>query len=538
MNMRVAITFGLLFSVIGTPAVHAQITLDHTQERLIRLKAMDVYFEMEENRRVNHSIPNMLVLFESEGTEVPNDFPPVCDQIEDNNRSRYGEPMIIRDYAEKMESEKTFSEVEYNLLDLGNLTLKEGGGTIEITFEKKVLLRKTCSETSAFPSGMRARQTAVIAFRLSNNKVDPESFRIRSIRMEGEAEPTSNTYLLEKGKNGITPTNNAVLRFTDGPDVESNRKGILPDRAIVNVDDFKPDHFWQFMTDKGSGKIQQKISEIRKCDCEGKPYVLYQRNNRLDAGVLIGSPNGTIRDGWSNAELLGIESSSISLSTKWTRYIGSAENRTRKLFSLSGQMVSESWNVVGTSEFSLEYDAIDPDGDSYIRNSTIQNFSESLTRQYSIVSLEAGLAYAPKVDAVSGLLLELRVGADVAYVLKSEYEASAEGTFSGKYPQLFGVVMAENGIYDFGSYSLSGSGNSTLGDYGLGGHISGGISWRPTGKALGVACSGQYGWIQWNNDSRIDYISRNPEELESAFARSNSISRSLFGIYPSIFFQF
>ena len=519
------------------PIAHTQTILEHDQERIARVEALSLFNTMRNLGSMNNSTYEFVALFESEGSStVPNDFPPVCDKIPGNERTQYGEAMNVDEYAREMES-LARPQVDYQLLDLGNLTVKEGSGTIEVTFEKQAEIKKKCQGNS-FPTGMKVKQKATVHFLVNDRgRVDRSSFRIRSIDLLGEATPTSNAFVLDASPSGLYPVNNARLRFRGGKEVNTNRRGILSDGTQVPVGKYNPDDFWTFLTEEGRGNTEKGIEALKRCNCKGRPYVRYDNRNRLDFGLRIGTPLGQIQNGAAEAELLGITPEGSALAVSYTRYIWPRELG-RYLLGLSVQSQNENWDLQTTTPFVSESTEIDPDGDEYIRQNRVQNLSERLHREQVNLSLEIGYAYSPSLDAISGVLFEGRIGVDYTRTLSSNYDATAEGLFSGRYPTLFGVTMAENGIYDFGRFDLAQNGASPLEVQGLGWHVGGAVSWRPTSSGFGFSMAAQYQWVQWNTARSSDAISTGPTQLESALSLSSGVSRSLFALQPSLFLQF
>ncbi len=522
---------------LAGPIAHAQTILEHDQERIARVEALSLFNTMRNLGSMNNSTYEFVALFESEGSStVPNDFPPVCDKIPGNERTQYGEAMNVDEYAREMES-LARPQVDYQLLDLGNLTVKEGSGTIEVTFEKQAEIKKKCQGNS-FPTGMKVKQKATVHFLVNDRgRVDRSSFRIRSIDLLGEATPTSNAFVLDASPSGLYPVNNARLRFRGGKEVNTNRRGILPDGTQVPVGEFIPDDFWTFLTEEGRGNTKKGIEELKRCNCKGRPYVRYQNPNRLDIGLRLGTPLGQVQDGAAETELLGITPEGSALAVSYTRYLRPRELG-RYLLGLSVQSQNENWDLQTTTPFVSESTEIDPDGDEYIRQNRVQNLSERLHREQVNLSLEFGYAYSPSLDAISGVLFEVRFGVDYTRTLSSNYDATAEGLFSGRYPTLFGVTMAENGIYDFGRFDLAQNGASPLEVQGLGAHVGGGVSWRPTSSGVGFSVAAQYQWVQWSTARGADAISTGPTQLESTLSLSSGVSRSLFALQPSLFLQF
>ena len=529
----------LLLGILWFPGgiAHAQTILEHDQERIARVEALSLFNTMRNLGSMNNGTYEFVALFESEGTStVPDDFPPVCDNIDGSRRSQYGEAMNVDEYATEMES-LARPQVDYQLLDLGNLTVNNGSGTIEVTFEKQAEIKKKCQNNS-FPTGMKVKQKATVHFLVNDRgQVDRSSFRIRSIDMLGEATPTSNAYVLDASKSGLYPVNNARLRFQGAQEANTNRRGILPDGTQVPVGEYIPDDFWTFLTEEGRGKTKKSIEKLKRCNCKGRPYIRYDNPNRLDIGLRIGTPLGQIQNGAAEAELSGITTEGSTWSLSWTRYFNK-KSRGRGLFGVSVQSQTEKWEMQTTTPFVYESSEVDPDGDSYIRQTRIQNFSERLHREQVNISVEGGYAYSPSLNGIPGVLLEGRFGLDYTHTLASNYDATAEGLFSGRYPDLFGVTLAANGIYDFGQFDLAQNSASPLEIKGFGFHAAGAVSWRPTASGFGLSLSAQYQWVQWSTARSSDAISTSPTQLESALSLSSGVSRSLFALQPSLFLQF
>lgn len=519
------------------PIAHAQTILEHDQERIARVEALSIFNTMRNLGSMNNGTNEFVALFESEGSStVPNDFPPVCDRIPGNDRTQYGEAMNVEEYSSEME-DLTRPQVDYRLLDLGNLIVNDNSGTIEVTFEKQAEIKKKCQKSS-FPTGMKVKQKATVHFLVNDRgRVDRGSFRIRSIVVLGEATPTSNAYIMDASPSGLYPANNARLRFRSGQEAKTNRRGILPDGTQVPVHDYLPDDFWTFLTEEGRGKAKEGIAELKRCNCKGRPYVRYDNRNRLDIGLRIGTPLGKIQNGAAEAQLSGITTEGSAVSLAWTRYLRKKDSG-RFFIGVSVQSQSENWDLQTTTPFVYESAEVDPDGDAYIRQTRILNLSERLHREQINISPEFGYAYSPPLNAIPGLLLEGRFGLDYTHTLASNSDATAEGLFSGRYPDLFGVTMAANGIYDFGQFDLAQNSASPLEIQGFGFHLAGAVSWRPTANGFGLSLSAQYQWVQWSTARSSDAISTGPTQLESALSLSSGVSRSIFAFQPSLFLQF
>lgn len=107
-------------------------------------------------------------------------------------------------------------------------------------------------------------------------------------------------------------------------------------------------------------------------------------------------------------------------------------------------------NVSYLKKYSEVFNAIDPDGSSYIRFNDITDINEF--QHLSFTTANATLQLAYKFNTKTKLNIGLRFAQKVNGSLKRETEATA--VYSGLYTDFFNVKISENGIYDFGTYQL------------------------------------------------------------------------------------
>lgn len=95
------------------------------------------------------------------------------------------------------------------------------------------------------------------------------------------------------------------------------------------------------------------------------------------------------------------------------------------------------------------YQAIDPDGDPYLRINKVYNIQEKHNLVYATAPLilEKGFTFGKNsVYVQAAYYLMLRYS--------STYSLDADAAYSGYYDYLFGLTISENGIYDFGVYDF------------------------------------------------------------------------------------
>ena len=124
-------------------------------------------------------------------------------------------------------------------------------------------------------------------------------------------------------------------------------------------------------------------------------------------------------------------------------------------------------NASYLKSYSEVFNAIDPDGSSYIRFNEITDINEFQHLNFTTTNATLQLAY--KFNSKTKLNIGLRFAKKANGTLQRETEATA--IYSGLYTDFFNVKISENGIYDFGTYQLLDSSalqlNSQLNFYGL-----------------------------------------------------------------------
>lgn len=133
--------------------------------------------------------------------------------------------------------------------------------------------------------------------------------------------------------------------------------------------------------------------------------------------------------------------------------LGRRIKKTAKWEWLAKMSVSQSWHktLLGTPAITYSYDAIDPDTFRYERQVTVSDYSEQLNMTITTIGL--GLSASYKLSRRNALQAEF----GYQHVANQNVMSSrtANGLFGGVYPELFGVSIFENGIYDFGSFQLA-----------------------------------------------------------------------------------
>jgi len=140
----------------------------------------------------------------------------------------------------------------------------------------------------------------------------------------------------------------------------------------------------------------------------------------------------------------------------------SKEQRKKQKMSLyvKGGLIKDNFDYeLSIPTFTNTYADIDSDGGNYERTTLLENFSENqiVDMQTMFFGLEARLK-AFTVSKYSGIG-SISVGLGQVTVNSATYSNSADATYSGYYEDLFGITMAENGVYDFGKFNVSQTGD-------------------------------------------------------------------------------
>ena len=109
--------------------------------------------------------------------------------------------------------------------------------------------------------------------------------------------------------------------------------------------------------------------------------------------------------------------------------------------------------------FTESYSAIDSDGGSYLRTVFLENYNEQQLVELQTMFLQAELRRKIGKIGKWTAIGSLSAGLGQVTVNSATYSNSANASYSGYYDDLFGITIAENGVYDFGNYSISQSGN-------------------------------------------------------------------------------
>lgn len=141
----------------------------------------------------------------------------------------------------------------------------------------------------------------------------------------------------------------------------------------------------------------------------------------------------------------------------------SKEQKRKQKFSLyfRGGFISDNFDYeLSIPTFTDIYADIDSDGGSYERTVLLENFRENqkVEMQTLFIGLE-GRVKLKRLKANTKIIGSISASLASATINSATYSNTANATYSGYYEDFFGITIAENGVYDFGSFNLSQTGD-------------------------------------------------------------------------------
>ena len=117
------------------------------------------------------------------------------------------------------------------------------------------------------------------------------------------------------------------------------------------------------------------------------------------------------------------------------------------------------------NNFSYSYNDFDTDGAEYLRSIELNNIQENQlidTESFYVnieIAKEIKFKKSKRTVTLSASVGGLPLLGPNFNVISAKYNSSADALYSGYYSDLAGITISENGVYDFGQYQISGSGN-------------------------------------------------------------------------------
>ena len=110
--------------------------------------------------------------------------------------------------------------------------------------------------------------------------------------------------------------------------------------------------------------------------------------------------------------------------------------------------------------FTDTYADIDSDGGSYERTVLLENFRENqIVEMQTLFAGFEGRFRILRITSNTKVIGSISASLASATINSATYSNTANATYSGYYEDFFGITIAENGVYDFGSFNLSQTGD-------------------------------------------------------------------------------
>ena len=140
------------------------------------------------------------------------------------------------------------------------------------------------------------------------------------------------------------------------------------------------------------------------------------------------------------------------------------EQKKKKKFSVfvKGGLISESLDFsINLPNYIETFSAIDVDGAKYDRTVELTNFSEQHLADLQTIFGQLEIQFKQPLSLSKGISATIFVAAGIGSVNvnSATFINSSTVNYSGYYPNLFGLTISENDVYDFGDFYLSQSGD-------------------------------------------------------------------------------
>ncbi|PCJ82011.1 MAG: hypothetical protein COA49_03350 [Bacteroidetes bacterium] len=128
------------------------------------------------------------------------------------------------------------------------------------------------------------------------------------------------------------------------------------------------------------------------------------------------------------------------------------------LFIKSGVHFKRLGFMMSVNNYTYSQNAIDPDNSLYWRTNSISNIEEAVTLQYISfpLAIQKNFMLGKPKNFIS-----IEFGGIWSISTSSSYKSAGKGFYSGFYDSLYQITLAENGVYDFGYFDISGEGSLT-----------------------------------------------------------------------------
>ena len=268
--------------------------------------------------------------------------------------------------------------------------------------------------------------------------------------------------------------------------------------------------------------IKHKVGRYGYFEIDGGKDVFNNINSSFESDLLIEDAQISfgIQNNWNS-------------SIKYNIYLPSPF---RAYFGIGVFSNNFSFNT-GFNNFNQSYVDVDPDGANYQRIISYANFQESLVAEFISTSITMGLNLElnniskPKNKKFMNflLLLDLNYSGGIMSNINTKSNRKSDMLYSGYYENLFNLNISDNGVYDFGNYTVSNGEELPLKNN-FSHNIS--IGLKSYFNRLVFSTSFNYLWIQNNlfDLEENSFLSTNNQSLNSYFSSIEKSKISMFSI--------
>lgn len=428
--LAIILLIGTALGITAPYSVHGQVNNEGSKYRFTRKAIIELMekYDRELDREGDHyfSFPS---LFASPDTRIMNDI-----LIENN----LDQTLTLQEYEKRRDQFQTSYRFIQNLhIDrigpLNYLTSTTGSAEIHVTRE----LRWSLKRNEDFVYNDTIQQVFTINFQQSDTRIDCQISAIRNAYPLGYHILIRGAY---KNKKSPTPMQNDSLIVNDNLYTTNEMGYIILKRLQMNeslkIKTLNPDfHQTKVVRVADTKKRDEKYTLVS--------FRLPKWTAELNAGIMPLAYNNLRSADFTSRNL---ETYGLNVS------IGRIIAR-RKTWDMSIKLGAyHTWQntILSSPTLNYRYDAIDPDNAKYQRLIKLEDFEESLN--ISLRGISTAFNFTYHLNQSNSIQAEI----GYQHVLYNEATSSrgAASTIGGFYPELFGVSIFENGIYDFGKHEL------------------------------------------------------------------------------------
>lgn len=397
-------------------------------------------------------------LFKYPTTKIVNDIPAI---------GNYDEIISVEEYVSKMQHYYTKIGVDIEISEISNVIFENNNkGTLSVFVTKKVkggndqYKIKVKEEGEEYDEWINYKDQFDLEIQLSINN---NSVKITAIKL---AKPKGKLLV-------ISPHLKVFLKKEEIPIDEISVK-------IDGIDTYISDYFFSIPDINENTEIKITSNDENLILSSGSGTIDLDKCNKLEIDHLykltfkktIGDVQAFALMPISSKVIENTNTFNATVSDNSTLSYGgviafnidnlifrSKEKRKYSFYFKGGGLVESFDYDIKIPNYTESYLHIDSDGGNYLRTVLLTDFSENQKIDMKTFFFQLEGRIKRNVNEKLSLLLSLSGGLGWTSVNSATYTNSALGNYSGYYGNLFGVTIAENGVYNFGEFNLSQNGD-------------------------------------------------------------------------------